>query len=181
MMMRQCLVATIAFTSALLVSPLYAQQSETPSLESAIQQQYSRIQTNLLAAADAMPESAYSFKPVPAERDFGGWVAHLADAQTSICSGINGTPQNIHAAAMTSKADLVNALKMSFATCDAAYNGLTAANANDPVPLFRGKQPRLAALAANIAHDNEGYGSMAVYMRLKGVVPPSSAPKPATH
>jgi hypothetical protein len=175
--MRQCLVATITFASALLVSPLYAQQHETPSVESAIQQQYNSIQRSLLAAANDMPESDYSFKPVPAERDFGGWVAHLADAQTSICSGINGAPQNIHAAAMTSKADLVNALKMSFATCDAAYNGLTAANANDPVPLFRGKQPRLAALAANIAHDNEGYGSMAVYMRLKGLVPPSSQPR----
>ena len=176
-MTRQCLVAMITFTSALLVSPLYAQQNGTPGIKSSLQQQYDRIQHNLIAAANDMPESDYSFKPVPAERDFGAWVAHVADAQTEICSAINGGAKSIHAASMTSKADLVNALKESIATCDTAYSGLTEANQLDPVPVFRGKQPRLAALVLNVAHDNECYGSMAVYMRLKGIVPPSSQPR----
>ena len=74
----------------------------------------------------------------------------------------------------TSKADLVAALKDSFDTCDAAYAALSEANANEPVQSFRGPMPRLAALAGNVVHDNECYGSMAVYLRLKGIVPPSS-------
>jgi hypothetical protein len=36
---------------------------------------------------------------------------------------------------------------------------------------------RLAALAGNVVHDNECYGSIAVYLRLKGIVPPSSEPR----
>jgi len=73
-----------------------------------------------------------------------------------------------------SKADLQAALKDSFDTCDAAYAALTDANANDSVPSFRGNTTRLAALVGNVVHDNECYGNMVVYLRLKGIVPPSS-------
>ena len=33
---------------------------------------------------------------------------------------------------------------------------------------------RLAVLAGNTAHDYEHYGNMATYMRIKGIVPPTS-------
>jgi hypothetical protein len=69
---------------------------------------------------------------------------------------------------------LVAALKESFDACDAVYNALTDANATDPIAGGRGPQARLAILANNTSHSNEGYGTMAVYMRLKGQVPPSS-------
>jgi uncharacterized damage-inducible protein DinB len=124
-----------------------------------------------------MPDDAYAFQPTPQERTFGGWVAHIADAQTGGCSRILGTPKTPNAGSKTTKSDLVAALKDSFDTCDAAYAALTEANANDTVPSFRGPAPRLAVLAFNVAHDNEGYGSMSVYLRLKGIVPPSSEPR----
>ena len=74
------------------------------------------------------------------------------------------------ASSKTTKADLVAALKDSFDTCDAAYAALTDANASEPIQkLNRGPTPRLAALAGNVEHDNECYGSMAVYLRLKGI------------
>ncbi|MGH9575703.1 MAG: DinB family protein [Candidatus Acidiferrales bacterium] len=153
------------------------------SLTAGIVQQYNSVKGNLEKAADAMPEDGYSFKPMPAERDFGGWVGHVAQAQLGSCSRIAGqTPdadtmkmlQGVASGTAASKADLVAALKKSFDVCDAAYNGLTDANAADSVPSFRGSASRISALAGNVAHDNECYGSMAVYLRLKGVVPPSS-------
>ena len=174
--MKRCSVMLMTLAGALLASPLYSQQA-TPTMSAAVKQAYNGIEANLIKAADKMPEDGYGFQPTPAERNFGGWVAHVADTQMAICSGIAGAPKKIDAASKTSKADLVIALKQSFDECGAVYDGLTEANANDPVPLFRGKQPRLAVLEANIAHDNECYGSMAVYLRLKGVVPPSSEPK----
>jgi DinB superfamily len=154
------------------------------SLTAGIVQQYDSVKTDLEKAADAMPEDGYSFKPTPAERDFGGWVAHVAQSQLGTCSRIAG--QTPDSATMTmlrgvangtaaKKADLVDALKKSFDACDAAYNGLTDANAGDAEQSFRGSTSRIAALAGNVAHDNECYGSMAVYLRLKGVVPPSTA------
>jgi uncharacterized damage-inducible protein DinB len=149
-----------------------------PTTADGIRAYYNAVKNNILKAADKMPDDAYDFKPVPEERSFGGWVAHVADAQTGGCSRILGTPKTPSAASKTTKADLVAALKDSFDTCDAAYAGLTDANAGDPVQSFRGPATRLATLAGNVAHDNECYGSMAVYMRLKGVVPPSSEPRP---
>ena len=158
---------------ALLASPLFG-QGEAPSNVQAIQQSYNTVKNNILKAADKMSDADYSFKPTPEERSFGGWVGHVADAQTAGCSRALGTPKTPSASSKTTKADLVAALKESFDTCDAAYAALTEANANEPVQSFRGPLPRLAALTGNVVHDNECYGSMAVYLRLKGIVPPSS-------
>lgn len=157
----------------LFVSPLCA-QNQSPSTAEAIRQQYNVVKNNLLKAADKMPDDGYDFKPTAEERSFGGWIAHVADAQTAGCSRAVGTAKTPSAGSKTSKADLVAALKDSFDTCDAAYGALTDANASDTIQSFRGPTTRLAALAGNVAHDNECYGAIAVYLRLKGIVPPST-------
>ena len=153
-------------------SSLYAQSA--PSVAADLKQSYNGIKNNILQAAEKMPDDAYSFKPSPAERDFGGWVAHVADAQAGGCSRIAGSARQVNAASKTSKADLILALKESFQICDAVYEGTTDANLTEGVPSFRGQTPRISALYGNIAHDQECYGSMAVYLRLKGIVPPST-------
>jgi uncharacterized damage-inducible protein DinB len=170
--------------AGLLASPLIVRAqapaqapAPAPSIADSIRQSYNAVKNNLLKAADKMPDDSYDFKPTPEERSFGGWVAHVADAQTAGCSRALGTPKTPSAGSKTTKADLVAALKDSFDTCDAAYAALTDANASDPIQSYRGPTPRLAALAGNVAHDNECYGSMAVYLRLKGIVPPSSEPR----
>jgi len=73
----------------------------------------------------------------------------------------------------------VAALKASFDECDKAYNALTDANATELVTYGRGQNARAGRLAYNTAHDQECYGSMAVYMRIKGIVPPSTAARTA--
>jgi hypothetical protein len=175
-------------TFALAVLPLFAQapagagasapsSAAAPSTADAVRASYNAVKNNLLKAADKMPDDAYDFKPTLEERSFGGWVAHVADAQTAGCSRVMGNPTGGGAASKTSKADLVAALKDSFQTCDAAYAGLTDSNSGDVVQSFRGPTTRLASLAGNAGHDNECYGAMAVYLRLKGIVPPSSEPR----
>jgi hypothetical protein len=182
--MKSYTVLTIALV-ALLVSPLFTRaqasnqsQGQAPSTTDAIRQYYNAVKNNILKAADKMPDDGYSFKPTAEERSFGGWVAHVADAQTAGCSRAIGSPKTPSASSKTTKTDLVAALKDSFDTCDAAYAALTDSNANDTVQSYRGPTTRLAALAGNVVHDNECYGSMAVYLRLKGVVPPSSENMP---
>jgi hypothetical protein len=154
---------------------LYAQGRGGPvSMSADLNQKYNQIKNNLTKAAENMPEDGYSLQPSKEERNFGAWVAHVADAQAGACSGIAGERKNIGAAQKTSKADLVAALKQSFEICDAVYSGTTDANVNDMVPSFGGQVPRAAALYGTLIHDNECYGSMAVYLRVKGLVPPSS-------
>jgi uncharacterized damage-inducible protein DinB len=75
----------------------------------------------------------------------------------------------------TAKKDLVAALEASFTFCESAFAGLTGARANETVKFFLpGTHTRLGILAFNTAHDFEHYGNIVTYMRLKGMVPPSS-------
>jgi hypothetical protein len=124
--------------------------------------------------AEQMPEENYSFKPTPEMRTFGQLMAHVADTQAGMCSTASGEKKSVDAASKTTKADLVAALQQSSAMCDAAFDSLTAETAAHPGGMGRSK---LALLEFNTGHSNEEYGYGSVYMRLKGVVPPSSAGK----
>lgn len=167
----------LGITVVVLFASVAHGQDAAPTLSEGIKQGYNNIKNNFTKAAEAMPDDGYTFSPTKEERTFGGWVAHIADAQMTICSRANAAQKSLNAASLTKKSDLTAALKKSFDECDAAYNALTDANAKDAVQSFRGTSSRLAALAGNVAHDNEAYGSMAVYLRLKGIVPPSSQPR----
>lgn len=169
--MTRCSPLT-AFLAGLLAAIASAQNA--PTMATVVKQNYYQLKDLLTRAADAMPEDGYRFQPTAPERNFGGWVAHVADSQMAVCSALTGERKNLNGGTKTAKADLVAALKESFAACDVAFDGLTDANAADPVPGFRGAQPRLTTLFSMLSHDNECYGSMAVYLRLKGIVPPSS-------
>jgi uncharacterized damage-inducible protein DinB len=151
---------------------LHAQ--EVPSLVAEAKQAYTSVKTNLLKAAEKMPAESYDFKPTPEIRTFGALMAHIADAQKRNCSAARGEMKQGTAASKTSKEDLVAAMKDSIAECDAAFEALTDANANDLVKFRNGQRRRLAILVYNTGHDMEEYGYAAVYLRLKGLVPPSS-------
>ena len=168
--MRQ--ISAIVVCGFLTAAALCAQNA--PSQAAALKQGYNGIKNNIMQAAAKMADADYGFQPTDAERNFGGWVAHVADAQMNSCSRIAGSPKQLNAGSKTSKTDLIAALKESFDTCDAVYDATTDANASDPVQSFGGQTTRLASLWGNIGHDQECYGTMAVYLRLKGIVPPST-------
>lgn len=149
-------------------------QPAAGGLSSELKQSYNYVKNNLLKAAEKMPEENYSYKPVPEIRTFGSLVAHVADSQTRACNGIMGEQKTPTAASKTSKADIVVALKDSIADCDKAFDALTDAAASEKVKMGRSEVTKMGALARVVIHDNEEYGYMAVYLRLKGLVPPSS-------
>ena len=74
----------------------------------------------------------------------------------------------------TSKADIQKALAESYAFCDAQFAAMTQAKSMEMTKFFGGEQPRIAVMAFNTAHNFEHYGNVITYMRLKGMVPPSS-------
>ncbi len=152
-----------------------AQTTPANPLSTEARQAYASIKNNLIQAAEKMPEEDYSFKPTGDIRTFGQLIGHIAAAQNSYCNAARGQQPGASPTGKTSKADLVAALKDSFSTCDAAYDALTDANAAEMVKMRRGERSRLGVLVGNTTHDNEEYGYLAVYMRLKGIVPPSSA------
>src|SRR5258706_3162214 len=160
----------VALSAAIGGFALQAQPS--PSAE--IKQAYTRIKTNLTKAAEKMPEDLYSFKATPDIRTFGALIAHIADSQTGTCNAVLGESKTGTAGSKTAKADLVAALKDSFADCDKAIDSLTDANLTQAVKVRNREASKIGALASVVIHSNDEYGYLAVYMRLKGVVPPSS-------
>jgi hypothetical protein len=153
-------------------SGLFAQ--ELGSLIAETKTAYTNIKNNLLKAADKMPEEAYGFKATPDLQTFGQRVAHVA-GQIGGCSGLTGERKTTDANSKTAKADLVAALKASFDACDAAWDSMTDKTAMETVAGRGGTQrTKLAVLIGNTLHIDEVYGTMTVYMRLKGIVPPSS-------
>ncbi|HZL55698.1 MAG TPA: DinB family protein [Bryobacteraceae bacterium] len=157
-----------------IVGIFVAQAQQPASVATSAKGAYTRIKNNFVKAAEKMPEENYGFKPVDALETFGQRVAHIADPQLGTCTGLTGARKTGMAKSKTSKAELVAAIKESFDACDKAFDALTDANALEAVSAGRGQQPRIAVLYGLIAHANEVYGAMGVYMRLKGIVPPSS-------
>ena len=139
-------------------------------------QNYTIVKNNHLRMAEKMPDEHYSFKPVAEIRTFGEALAHVADSQARSCSLVNGEPKVVDAASKKTKADLMTALKDSYAICDAAFDALTDVSASQMVKLGQSTRERskLGLLFGMTSHSNEEYGYMAVYLRLKGILPPSS-------
>jgi len=139
---------------------------------------YTNMKGTLIKAADEMPEADYSFKASPPERTYGEIVGHIAEVQFALCGIAKGEQKKSDAGTKTSKADLAAALKASFDYCDGVYDSMTDTDAATKVKMF-GPNPvtKLAVLNFNTSHDNEMYGQMVVYLRIKGLVPPSSQPR----
>jgi len=167
-------VFVVTVVSVFLIAGALHAQAPTPTLSAETKQAWVAIKGNLLKAADKMSEADYSFKPTPEIRSFGEMIAHIADGALRTCAGVKGEQQKAEAATKKTKAELTAALKMSLDYCDSAYDTLTDANAMEVVKAGRGGRTRAFALAYNTTHMNESYGYIAVYMRLKGVTPPSS-------
>ena len=139
-----------------------------------LKQFYTIRKGDLLKAADRMPAEDYDFKPMPQVRSFAQLLAHVIDAQMGFCSAAKGQPRKIDAASKTSKADLVAALKASFDECDSAFDLMTDARGAEMIKAGGGERSKLGTLLYATLHDNEEYGYLAMYLRLKGLVPPST-------
>ena len=137
---------------------------------------YGVVSGEVIAGAEKMPEENYSFKPTPDVRSFGELVGHLADAQYLFCSTALGEQDPVKAIekTKTSKADLVAALKDGVAYCNKAFAGMTDAKGSQMVKMMNFDVAKLSVLSINTAHTDEHYGNMVTYLRLKGIVPPSS-------
>ena len=135
---------------------------------------YTALKNNLMKAAEKMPEDAYSFKPTAEMQSFGERINHIAN-QIGTCSAMTGERKPNPAQGKTAKTDIVAALKASFEACDAAWDSLNDKTAMEMIAGRGGQQvSKLSTLIRNNMHDQEMYGYLSPYMRLKGVVPPTS-------
>ena len=144
-----------------------------------VRNSWNSVKRYVAASAEKMPAEHYSFKPTPEVRSFGELIGHLANEHYLLCSPLKGEANpmaKIDFEKTTAKADLVKAINDSNAYCDAAY----AAAKDDPKTVTSFSETRrdtpFRVMLLNVTHDNEHYGNIITYLRMKGLVPPSSQP-----
>ncbi|MBV9503436.1 MAG: DinB family protein [Acidobacteriia bacterium] len=164
-------------------SVLLAQGSNALVLEAKFP--WTVVRDNLLKMAEKMPAENYSFRPTPEIENFSQRLAHIAGANLFVCQGVAGQPATPRPRPpASSKPELIALLKQASAACDAAFDSLSDAAALEKISSRLGgpfppepTRTKLATLNNMVRHSNEVYGYMCVYLRLKGIVPPSSAPE----
>jgi uncharacterized damage-inducible protein DinB len=173
------LLVTFAFAVVQSLAQSSASSGTAPNqnpLSGAAKSMYGMSKNDVLKSAEEMPEENYAFKPISTVRSFGQLVGHVADAQYEFCAAVLGDgkqPPGIEKS-KTTKADLIQGLKDAFAYCDRAYSAMTDTHAPEMVNFFGHEAPKLGILNFNVAHNMEHYGNMITYLRIKGLVPPSS-------
>ena len=150
------------------------------TLTASLNRGYNSVKQNLTEMAAKLSDADYGFKPGSAAemRSYGQLFAHVANSQFGSCAAALGQPNpnqghNLETE-LKAKAEFQKALADSFALCDKAFAALTDQNAMELVKQGQGEIARAALLANVVAHSNEMYGTGAVYMRAKGLVPPST-------
>jgi hypothetical protein len=151
-----------------------------PTLVAEVQGMFNNIKKYITEAADRFPEDKYGWSPTPDIRTWGDLMGHIADDNFGTCSTVTGdtAPARLDnngkatdAAKGFTKADYVKALAASFAVCDKAFASVTPENMMERA----GRRSKLGALMYDTQHINEHYGNIVTYMRLQGLVPPSTA------
>jgi uncharacterized damage-inducible protein DinB len=142
------------------------------NLKTTVTQRYfNGVRRNLEAAAETMPAEKYDFKPAAGQMSFAEWLNHSTERNYSDCAALKGeaAPEAAKSVStLKTKAEVAKALKDSFAYCAAAIDGI-----DDQKVLA---SPQLTySLLHTVVHNNEIYGNLAVYLRVSGIVPPSTA------
>ncbi len=169
------LLATVAAVPVAVLAQAPTATTPANPISESEKRVFAMLSATVIAAAEKMPEENYAFKPTPEVRSFGQLVGHLADSQSFFCSKVAGETKSSEVEkGKTDKADLVAALRDATAYCNKTYAAMTDAKGSQMMKLMGFDMAKLTVLAANFAHTYEHYGNMVTYMRLKGIVPPSS-------
>jgi hypothetical protein len=157
------------------------------SLKARFLSQYQYVRGNLVKMAEKMPAELYAFQPTPEIKTFAANMGHIIQSNTAQCASMTGRPnpftgQNLEKT-LVAKTEVVKAINDSFTFCDDFFTKMTdqqlSSATYEITPTRDGQKvtlqvPYVSTVSSLISHNNEMYGYMAVYMRLKGIVPPSS-------
>jgi uncharacterized damage-inducible protein DinB len=179
-----------AFLALVLAASAGAQtkaQQAAPPFSTWLKNAYMNNRNDISRSAAKVSEDLYGMRPGPQTevRTFGQILGHLANFNYLWCSQAKGEKnpsQGKDLEKLTSKADLTKALNAAFAYCDSVYSSLTDVSANETIQVTEedGKPAqvkRLTVLVLNYGHNNEHYGNLVSYMRIKSIVPASSEPQ----
>jgi uncharacterized damage-inducible protein DinB len=166
-----------------LAAPAAAQQKPPQTFPTYLQGQYATLKRNIMGSAEKMPAEHFSFRPTPDVRTYAELFGHTMQAQYGYCSTVKGAANPTIGKELekivNDKAGVIQMVKDAFDYCDEVFAKLTAENALEILtagpPSNQRQLARANQLTMLIVHGNEHYGNLVTYMRIKGIVPPSSA------
>jgi uncharacterized damage-inducible protein DinB len=148
------------------------------------------VEKEILSVVDAMPADKFGFAPTDGEfkgvRTFGQMVKHFSATNYILAAAALGEkppadagdelgPENVR-----TKAEILTYLQGSFAHLNAAIAAIGLTNipvhASPISPLKPGEVTRSALIVESLIHAFDHYGQMVEYLRMNGVVPPTSRP-----
>lgn len=173
-------IKTIVLSFSILAVTAVSAAAQNPVSDS-LRSNWNSVKRNIKESAELMPEENFNFKPTPDVRSFGEILAHVAGASYEFCASAKNEKSPFEEGSfegkMTTKAQIVKVTNEAIAYCDGAFVGLKDATAGEMVHAAFGgtnQVTRVNSLLGQIGHDNEHYGNLVTYFRLKGQVPPSS-------
>ena len=172
-MQRFCFSLLLLFVVA---APARAQAHDSHASVNAVRALWEQITGYITQVAEETPEADYGYRPTESVRSIGEMIAHVAGAQNLMCAAALGDAPRAEdeiERSTTTKADLVAALEASTAYCAKAY-AQSDAELQAPAELFGQRQTRFYAVTLNATHNGEHYGNLITYLRMQGIVPPSS-------
>jgi uncharacterized damage-inducible protein DinB len=187
MVMKKIVLGALLGLSLSLSSAAQTGEPAPPAnpLAAFLRNAYTRNRNNIEKSAEKVPEDFYNMRPGPQTevRTFGQIIGHLANFNYLWCAEAKGEKnpnQGNDFEKVTAKADLLKALNGAWTYCDGVYAALTDASAREMIEVTgangqHSQSPRISRLILNFAHNNEHYGNLVTYMRIKGIVPPSSS------
>ena len=166
------LVGAVLAISALKVS------AQAASIQADLLKDWIDMKATMAQIADAMPEDKFTYKPTPAQRNYGEQILHIAQTNVELLQSLGGkaTPPAIDMKA-TKKANVLKAMADSFdygTTLIKEQTGQTMLMAAPKAPPFLGAPTRARIVYFLLGHTWDTYGQMVVYLRLNGGVPPAS-------
>jgi hypothetical protein len=146
-------------------------QAQNYLTTAATERYFNVVRKSLEASADVMPAEKYSFRLTPGQMTFAEWLNHSTQRNYSDCAALKSesVPAAEHeAASLKEKAEVSKALKDSFAYCADALQNMTDQKAISSAKVS-------TAFLHLVVHNNEIYGNIVGYLRVSGIVPPSTA------
>src|SRR5580698_1702886 len=165
-------VSVLAFLANAQISPNLPNPIMAPNpLTATISIFRNNMQDKIMKAAEAMPESKYSYRPTKDVRSFAEILDHVADISYYLCSNAKGEARPVITAEKGSKTEIIAYLKGAFDYCDGVYSGFTDAHLNDPADFWGHNTNKMFILTQLASHDALHYGNLVTYLRLNDLTP----------
>lgn len=178
-MKRVSLCLLLCAVAVTVVRPASA-QTPAPSLAKELAANWQRASTEMLDIAEAMPEQKYDYKPVPEVATFRDQLVHVDGIVQRFIDSAKGTKTEPHAHKAMPKAEVIAHLKQTFQSGQDIIGSLSDAQLLEPVKFPFGDRTvtRATFWEGPLYQIRNHHGQLVVYLRLNGIIPPTTARRP---